>query len=179
MVKGEKPGDLPVQQTVKFAECVARKCGSHRSRSAASQVGWRSRRRDRCFRARRGPVPARRASQVRQGCQHPLGDHFVETEPGGRGVPVRRDARDEARLWLRESRARPARGTLSVIAGALRAVARELDPPPTGVEEFARALLQVSSCRRCPYWTADGYRSDTQGLPPRYADRGSADESWH
>src|SRR5262249_53503116 len=27
------------------------------------------------------------------------------------------------------------------------------------------------------YWTVEGYRSDTQGLPPRYADRGSADES--
>src|SRR5262245_2080334 len=52
-------------------ECVARKCGSHRSRSAVSQVGSRSRRRDRRFRARRGPAPARRASQVRQGCQHP------------------------------------------------------------------------------------------------------------
>src|SRR5262249_35212115 len=34
-----------------------------------------------------------------------------------------------------------------------------------------------TSCRRCPYWTADGYRSDTQGLPPRFADRGSADKS--
>ena len=52
-------------------ECVARKYGSHRSRSAASQVGSRSRRRDRRFRARRGLAPARRASQVRQGCQHP------------------------------------------------------------------------------------------------------------
>src|SRR5262245_40998953 len=31
--------------------------------------------------------------------------------------------------------------------------------------------------RRCPCWAVDGYRSDTQGLPPRYADRGSADES--
>src|SRR5437667_4309153 len=41
----------------------------------------------------------------------------------------------------------------------------------------ATARVHHTSCRRCPYWTADGYRSDTQGLPPRYADRGSADES--
>src|SRR5262245_59253679 len=41
----------------------------------------------------------------------------------------------------------------------------------------ATARIHHTSCRRCPYWTADGYRSDTQGLPPRYADLGSADES--
>jgi ABC-type uncharacterized transport system substrate-binding protein len=41
----------------------------------------------------------------------------------------------------------------------------------------ATARIHHTSCRRCPYWTADGYRSDTQGLPPRYADRGSADKS--
>src|SRR2546430_12157469 len=41
----------------------------------------------------------------------------------------------------------------------------------------ATARIHHTSWRRCPYWTADGYRSDTQGLPPRYADRGSADES--
>src|SRR5262245_48103521 len=41
----------------------------------------------------------------------------------------------------------------------------------------ATARIHHTSCRRCPYWTADGYRSDTQGLPPRYADRGSADGS--
>src|SRR5215467_16052343 len=41
----------------------------------------------------------------------------------------------------------------------------------------ATARIHHTSCRRCPYWTVDGYRSDTQGLPPRYADRGSADES--
>src|SRR5262250_1305428 len=41
----------------------------------------------------------------------------------------------------------------------------------------ATARIHHTSCRRCPYWTADGYRSDTQGLPPRYADRGSANES--
>src|SRR6516164_4625067 len=41
----------------------------------------------------------------------------------------------------------------------------------------ATARIHHTSCRRCPYWTVEGYRSDTQGLPPRYADRGSADES--
>src|SRR5262249_54394013 len=41
----------------------------------------------------------------------------------------------------------------------------------------ATAGIDHTSCRRCPDWTVDGYRSDTQGLPPRYADRGSADES--
>src|SRR5262245_44679571 len=41
----------------------------------------------------------------------------------------------------------------------------------------ATAGIHHTSCRRCPNWTVDGYRSDTQGLPPRYADRGSADES--
>src|SRR5262249_47644871 len=41
----------------------------------------------------------------------------------------------------------------------------------------ATARIHHTSCRRCPCWTVDGYRSDTQGLPPRYADRGSADES--
>ena len=35
----------------------------------------------------------------------------------------------------------------------------------------ATARIHHTSCRRCPYWTVDGYRSDTQGLPPRYADR--------
>src|SRR5436189_6439197 len=40
----------------------------------------------------------------------------------------------------------------------------------------ATARIHHTSCRGCPYWTADGYRSDTQGLPPRYADRGAADE---
>src|SRR5258708_2905123 len=44
-------------------------------------------------------------------------------------------------------------------------------------EISATARIHHTSCRRCLYWTADGYRSDTQGLPPRYADRGSADES--
>src|SRR6201984_371639 len=41
----------------------------------------------------------------------------------------------------------------------------------------AAARIHHTSCRRCPYWTADGYRSETQGLPPRYADyeaRGAA-----
>jgi hypothetical protein len=42
--------------------------GSMEPRRAASQVGSRSRHRDRRFRARRGLAPARRASQVRQGC---------------------------------------------------------------------------------------------------------------
>src|SRR2546430_16348447 len=41
----------------------------------------------------------------------------------------------------------------------------------------AAARIHHTSGRRCPYWTADRYRSDTQGLPPRYADRGSADEA--
>src|SRR5215510_2580471 len=41
----------------------------------------------------------------------------------------------------------------------------------------ATARIHHTSCRHCPYWTVDGYRSETQGLPPRYADRGSADES--
>jgi hypothetical protein len=40
-------------------------------RFAASQVGSRSRRRDRRFRARRGPAPARRALQVRQAADIP------------------------------------------------------------------------------------------------------------
>src|SRR5262249_19772088 len=41
----------------------------------------------------------------------------------------------------------------------------------------ATTRIHHTSCRRGPDWTAAGYRSATQGLPPRYADRGSADES--
>ena len=41
----------------------------------------------------------------------------------------------------------------------------------------ATARIRHTSCWRCPYWTVDGYRSDTQGLPPRYADRGSAERA--
>src|SRR5215470_14174568 len=37
----------------------------------------------------------------------------------------------------------------------------------------ATARIHHTSCRRCPYWTVDVYRSDTQALPPRYADRRS------
>src|SRR6185369_12619522 len=29
----------------------------------------------------------------------------------------------------------------------------------------ATARVHHTCCRRCPYWTADGNRSDTQGLP--------------
>src|SRR5262249_12643820 len=41
----------------------------------------------------------------------------------------------------------------------------------------ATAGIHYTSCRRWPNWAVDGYRYDTQGLPPRYADRRCADES--
>src|SRR5437016_2692220 len=59
-----------------------------------------------------------------------------------------------------------------------RFVAPISNPPPLAITKVASmARIYHTSFRRCPYWTADGYRSDTQGLPPRYADHGSADES--